>query len=90
MTNFNGTITGATDSLMHLSVAGPNHYHFSNSYRQSFNEPLNLSTGSYSVSMSATTDGSFEFNITGNVVSTDPKVPDKFTNTMHMYDLEIL
>jgi hypothetical protein len=89
MTHFKGTVTGANGGLMHLTIAGPGNFIFNKSYTQSFDEPVNLSKGSFTVSLSAATPGKFTFDVTDGYTSIDPDVPDSFNNTMHMYDLEV-
>ena len=70
MTHFKGTVTEANGGLMHLTIAGPGHFIFNKSYTQSFDEPINLSKGSFTVSMSAATQGKFSFDVTdGHQVS---------------------
>jgi len=85
--HFNGTITKATGGLLHLAIAGPAHFLFDKSYTQSFDQALDLAKGSYTISLSAATEGSFTFDVTGDYESIDPHVPDSFNNAMHMYDL---
>jgi hypothetical protein len=89
MTHLKGTITGADGGLMHLTIVGPEHFHFDKSYTQSFEETINLSEGSYIVSMSAATPGKFTFNVSGGYKSIDPNVPDNFNNSMRVYDLRV-
>jgi len=84
-----GTITGADGGLMHLTIIGPEHFHFNKSYTQSFDEPISLSEGSYTVSMSAETSGKFSFDVTGGYKSIDPDVPDSFNKSMRVYDLQV-
>jgi hypothetical protein len=89
VTHFKGTIIGADGGLMHLNIFGPKHFHFDKSYVQSFDEPINLSEGSYTISMSVATQGKFTFDVSGGYKSIDPGVPDRFNKSMHMYDLKV-
>jgi len=89
MIHFKGTITGANGGWLHLTIAGPAHYLFDKSYTQSFDEPLDLKKGSYTVTMSASTPGKFTFDVTGDFIDIDPSVPQIIVKKLHMYDLEV-
>ncbi|HEY4063723.1 MAG TPA: hypothetical protein VGM30_17565 [Puia sp.] len=77
---FSGKISDAESTAVHLSVAGPDHFFFSNSYEDDFGEKLNLPPGDYLVFVSAFSDGDFVFNVTGNIRSITPAVPDDYAS----------
>ena len=89
MTHFKGTITGANGGLMHLSVVGPENFHFDKNYTQSFDEPIKLSEGSYIVSIQAASPGKFVFDVVDGYKSIDPEVPDSFNKSIHVYELQV-
>ena len=89
MTQFKGTITGAEAGLMHLTIVGPENFHFDKSYTQSFDEPIILPEGIYIVSISVATPGKFTFDVTDGYKSIDPEVPDSFNKSMRVYDLKV-
>ncbi len=89
MIRFIGTVKEAQGGVMHLSIARDGISIFNKSFPQSFNEPIDLSPGTYSVSISAATPGTFAFDVRGTMKSIDPAVPDTFNNTMHVYEIEV-
>jgi hypothetical protein len=89
MIHFLGTTKGAQGGVMHLTIACNGNPIFNKSYSQTFDASIDLSPGSYTVSMSAATPGDFAFNVQGALKRIDPPVPDHFNNTMHVYEIEV-
>jgi hypothetical protein len=89
MIHFIGTVKGAQGGVLHLSIAHAGSSVFDRSYAKSFGEPLDLAAGTYTVSMSAATPGTFIFDISGVYTNVDPQVPENFNNTMRVYELVV-
>jgi hypothetical protein len=87
MIRFIGTVRGAQGGVLHLCVARDGGSVFERSYSKSFDEPLDLAAGTYTVSLSAATPGTFTFDLSGTYKSINPQVPDNFNNTLRAYEI---
>ncbi len=76
---FSGRIKNAEGAVIFMSISGADHYSFSNKYTDDFDEPLNLGSGTFYVSVTANTDGQFTFDISGTYQSCSPEVPDDYS-----------
>lgn len=89
MTNFIGTIADADGDLLGLTIGGPNGYKRSESYSTSFELPLDLTTGTYVVSVEVSGPGKFEFSITGDAKNIAPPVPMDISNSTKIFTFDI-
>lgn len=78
--NLIGSISHASGSAIHLSLAGPNHYSLSRTFTGSFSENVDLAPGIYEIFLSVYTDGNFKFDADGNYQSIDPVLPDQYAS----------
>lgn len=74
---FKGDVRDASGAASVLTVNGMN-VDFYEIYKESFTTVLNLLPGKYVIILACYTDGEMKFNISGNLTSVNPQVPETF------------
>ncbi len=87
---FKGDVRDASGAATILSVTGED-FDFSDTFDGTFSKTLNLPEGEYLIIVNCLTDGEMDFDITGNLTSVNPAVPETFDSdsTGNTYDLTV-
>jgi hypothetical protein len=82
-----GRVEEAEGGAIFITIAGPDHYSFSDSYTGSFHLPLSMSKGRYDIIVSAHTTGTFTLDVEGEFSAIEPAVPHKFETPRQPFTL---
>jgi hypothetical protein len=86
---FFGLFQNALSGSVFISIAGPNHFHHSETQTGKLDLTQNLAPGSYKIGFSVFTDGTFTVNIKGTITSVSPQLPYTLPSNYDEIDLVV-